>query len=149
MQTNDWEGGAPTDLADRDDANPELERALESFRQEQERWERQLRLSAERIDQAEAEVFKLRKSLERVRETMSYRLGYSLLHSGRSWSNLVELPKTIMTLIDESRARRGTSGRGPAATLLAFATRRLRGLASLKTQSVATSEADEGKEEGR
>ena len=77
MQTNDWEGGAPTDLADRDDANPELERALESFRQEQERWERQLRLSAERIDQAEAEVFKLRKSLERVRETMSYRLGYS------------------------------------------------------------------------
>lgn len=55
----------------------------------------------------------LESQLEKAKETLSYRLGYLLIHAPKNWANLRRLPGELLALRREA-ARRRSARRGPS-----------------------------------
>lgn len=72
----------------------------------------ELELDLERHRQATAS---LADEVERAKDTLSFRLGYLLLHAPKSWAGLRGLPAELLELHRESKRRRSGRGRSAAA----------------------------------
>jgi predicted RNase H-like nuclease (RuvC/YqgF family) len=79
------------------------EDALRAQLQKLERENRRLR---ERCERAELEVADLEKRVRGVENTLSFRLGYALIHATKSMDGLRGLPSELAELSRESRRRK-------------------------------------------
>jgi chromosome segregation ATPase len=70
--------------------------------------ERENRRLRKRCEEAELEINHLERSLKNTENTLSFRLGYALIHSTKSLDALRSLPSALMELSRDSRRRRGS-----------------------------------------
>lgn len=91
--------------------HPPAERAedADKMRQAIARLERENRRLRKRCEDAELEINHLEKSLSNVENTLSFRLGYALIHSTKSLDALRSLPSALLELSRDSRRRKGQS----------------------------------------
>lgn len=71
--------------------------------------ERQNQRLRKRCEDAELEILKLERSLKATENTLSFRLGYALIHSTKSARTLRTLPSVLLELSQDSRRRRPQS----------------------------------------
>jgi len=65
-----------------------------------------LRKQKIRIESLEKKAINLQNQVESVRGTLSFRLGFALIHGFKSWSGFLKLPGTLIEIRRDSRARR-------------------------------------------
>jgi hypothetical protein len=87
--------------------------------------ERQNRRLRKRCEEAEIEIDYLERKLKSTEDTLSFRLGYALIHSTKSLQALRALPSVLLELGHDSRQRRSQS---VASSTLAVLRSRLRRL---------------------
>lgn len=74
--------------------------------------EAEVRRLRENAEQRDLEIGRLSRKLERATDTLSFRLGFALIHSTKSWAHLKALPRVLVELQQDARARReGTQSR--------------------------------------
>jgi hypothetical protein len=78
----------------------------EQLRQAMARLERENRRLRKRCEEAELEINYLERSLKNTENTLSFRLGYALIHSTKSLDALRSLPSALLELSRDSRRRR-------------------------------------------
>jgi predicted RNase H-like nuclease (RuvC/YqgF family) len=71
--------------------------------------ERQNHRLRKRCEDAELEILKLERSLKNTENTLSFRLGYALIHSTKSVRALRNLPSVLLELRQDPRRRRPQS----------------------------------------
>jgi hypothetical protein len=76
--------------------------------------ERENRRLRKRCEEAEIEISYLERSLKNTENTLSFRLGYALIHSTKSLEALRALPAVLVELSRDSRRRRGDPSQGSA-----------------------------------
>ncbi|WP_161495164.1 glycosyltransferase [Advenella sp. S44] len=59
-----------------------------------------------RLESLDKKIINLQNQVEMVRNTVSFRLGYALIHGFKSWSAFVNLPKTLLAIRRDSKRRR-------------------------------------------
>jgi hypothetical protein len=79
----------------------------EHLRQAVTRLEGENRRLRKRCEDAELEINHLERSLKNTENTLSFRLGYALIHSTKSLDALRSLPAALLELSQDSRRRRG------------------------------------------
>lgn len=79
----------------------------ERLRQAVARLEGENRRLRKRCEDAELEINHLERSLKNTENTLSFRLGYALIHSTKSLDALRSLPAALVELSRDSRRRRG------------------------------------------
>jgi predicted RNase H-like nuclease (RuvC/YqgF family) len=100
--------GAPSPAAD------ELEKAQRLVLQ----LERQNRRLRKRCEEAEVEIDYLERKLKSTEDTLSFRLGYALIHSTKSLQAMRSLPSVLRELSRDSARRRQQSWAGTALNVL-------------------------------
>jgi hypothetical protein len=69
--------------------------------------EQRLRMLTERYEDSLDEIHKLNRKIQNVENTLSFRLGYALIHSTKSINAALSLPQTLGQLRKEAVNRRG------------------------------------------
>lgn len=87
--------------------------------------ERQNKRLRKRCEDAELEIVSLEKKLKDTENTLSFRLGYALIHSTKSMQTLRALPSVLLELRRDSRRRRPPSLANATLTVLRAQARRL------------------------